>query len=146
LPYLRSVPSPWDKNSPRFTETTTYSLDEVEKRLGVKVTDKISVQRTSSNRVSSISINGKKMTGIDVRDALGLRSTDFSFIVKGDHVLITTKGYGHGVGMSQYGANEMAKQGKKHKEILEYYYKGIAIEDVKSNKEYNKLLVNEENK
>lgn len=145
LPYLRSVPSPWDKNSPDFIETKKFSTKEVESKMGVKVSSKIDVQRTSSNRVSSITINGKEITGVDVRKALNLRSTDFSIKVVGDNVEVTTKGYGHGVGMSQYGANSMAKEGKNHKEILEYYYKDINIENIKSNQDYNELVVKRDN-
>ncbi|WP_231597571.1 stage II sporulation protein D [Bacillus sp. SA1-12] len=141
LPYLRSVPSPWDKNSPDFIETKEVSSKEFQAKLGVKLTSDISVQRTSTNRVSSITINGKEFTGEIFKKDLGLRSTDFSFKIIGDTIQFTTKGYGHGVGMSQYGANSMAKEGKTYKEILEYYYKGIKIEDLKSNQEYNDKLV-----
>jgi stage II sporulation protein D len=144
LPYLRSVPSPWDKTSPDFIVTKTFSSKEIESKLGVKFTSDISVKRTSTNRVSSTTINGKKFTGVEVKTALDLRSTDFSFKVVGDNIQVTTKGYGHGVGMSQYGANSMAKEGKNYKEILEYYYKGIKIEDIKSNQEYNELVVKRE--
>ncbi|MDK7669165.1 stage II sporulation protein D [Cytobacillus oceanisediminis] len=145
LPYLRSVPSPWDKASPDFIKTKTFSSNEIESRLGVKISNEIDVQRTSSERVSTINISGKKLTGAEFRDALGLRSTDFSIKLNGNDVQVTTKGYGHGVGMSQYGANSMATEGKKYKEILEYYYKGIKIEDIKSNQNYNKLVVKNEN-
>ena len=145
LPYLRSVPSPWDKASPDFIKTKTFSSNEIESRLGVKISNEIDVQRTSSERVSTINISGKKLTGAEFRDALGLRSTDFSIKLNGNDVQVTTKGYGHGVGMSQYGANSMATEGKKYKEILEYYYEGIKIEDIKSNQNYTKLIVKNEN-
>jgi stage II sporulation protein D len=145
LPYLRSVPSPWDETSPDFIETKKFSSKEIESRLGIKVSSGINIQRTSSKRVASIAVDGKKVTGVEVREALGLRSTDFSFKFEGDNVQVTTKGYGHGVGMSQYGANSMAKEGKAYKEILEYYYTGIKIEDLKSNKDYTDLVVKRDN-
>jgi stage II sporulation protein D len=141
LPYLRSVPSPWDKNSPDFIGTKEFSSKEFKSKLGTKLTSDISVKRTSTNRVSSITINGKEFSGDEFRKTLGLRSTDFSFNIVGDTIQFTTNGYGHGVGMSQYGANSMAKEGKNYKDILEYYYKGINIEVIKSNKEYNDELV-----
>lgn len=62
-----------------------------------------------------------------MREKLGLTSTDFSWVRKGDEIIITTKGYGHGVGMSQYGANFMAKQGKTYDQIVKYYYRGVEI-------------------
>lgn len=141
LPYLRSVPSPWDKESPDFIKTKAFSFNEIESRLGVKISNEIEIQRTSSNRVSTIIISGKKFTGAEFRDVLGLRSTDFSLKLNGRDVQVTTKGYGHGVGMSQFGANSMAAAGKNSSEILEYFYKGIKIEDIKSNQDYNKLVV-----
>ena len=67
-------------------------------------------------------VNGKTFTGIEVRTLLDLRSTDFEIVKTGENITVTTKGYGHGVGMSQYGANYMAKEGKTYQEILTYYY------------------------
>ena len=69
------------------------------------------------------------MSGVEVRKLLNLRSTDFEIKINGDDVNITTKGYGHGVGMSQNGANLLAKDGYSYKEILKYYYKDIIIKD-----------------
>lgn len=82
-----------------------------------------------------------KLTGAEFRDVLGLRSIDFSLKLNGRDVQVTTKGYGHGVGLSQFGANSMAAEGENSNEILEYFYKGIKIEDIKSNQDYNKLVV-----
>ena len=64
-------------------------------------------------------------------------SSDFDWERQGDHITITTKGYGHGVGMSQYGANGMAQEGKRYDDIVKYYYKGVDIES--SNKWINTL-------
>jgi stage II sporulation protein D len=141
LPYLRSVPSPWDKNSPGFIGENEFSSNEFKSKIGVEVTSDIGIERTSTNRVSSVTIKEKKFTGDEFRKILGLRSTDFSFNIDGDTIKFTTNGYGHGVGMSQYGANSMAKEGKNYKEILVYYYRGIEIEDLKSNQKYNELVL-----
>lgn len=72
-------------------------------------------------------IAGKEFTGREIREKLGLKSADFSWVIKGDHMTITTKGYGHGVGMSQYGANGMAKEGENYIQILQYYYQHVQI-------------------
>ena len=72
-------------------------------------------------------VSGKEFKGTNFRSLLGLRSTDFDIEVNGDKVIITTRGYGHGVGMSQYGANGMANAGYTYDKILKYYYKNIEI-------------------
>ncbi|MFX3627782.1 MAG: stage II sporulation protein D, partial [Ectobacillus sp.] len=130
-PYLRSVNSPWDKAAPKFAAEQTFSVADFQKRLGVQVladggVGKI-VERTSGKRVKTVDFNGKKLTGKQVREKLGLRSSDFTWKQKGDTIIVTTKGYGHGVGMSQYGANGMAKEGKSYKDILAHYYKGVEV-------------------
>lgn len=131
IPYLRSVESPWDKVSPKYSEQKIIPISEFENRLGVKLTDRSEVgkiiQKTEGNRVGKVEIAGKVLSGRDVRDMLGLNSSDFKWYAKGDNIVIETKGYGHGVGMSQYGANGMAAEGKSYKEIVQYYYKGIEI-------------------
>ena len=88
------------------------------------------VKRNSTNRVESIIINGKKFTGIEVRKTLGLRSTDFVIKLNENDINITTYGYGHGVGMSQYGANYLANQGFNYEYILKYYYKDVIISSI----------------
>jgi stage II sporulation protein D len=133
-PYLQSVTSQWEKEVPNFTSEVKKSVSEVEKALGVKVNKDGSVgtivSRTKGNRVGDVSFNGKKITGKDIRAKLGLRSTDFVWKQQGSEIIITTKGFGHGVGMSQYGANEMAKEGKVYNEIASHYYKGTEIMQV----------------
>ena len=68
--------------------------------------------RTEGKRVKDVAFQGKTLTGRDVRDKLDLRSSDFTWKQEGDKIVVTTKGFGHGVGMSQYGANGMAAEGK----------------------------------
>lgn len=131
FPYLRSVPSPWDKKSPKYLTETVMSVAEFEKRLGIRLANNQSVGtilgRTAGKRVAMIEIGGKKFNGRGVREKLDLRSSDFTWKRKGDEIIITTKGYGHGVGMSQYGANGMAREGKSYKDIISHYYKGVDI-------------------
>ena len=132
IPYLRSTPSPWDKKSPQYFGTQEYSSEDFKSKLGTDLTSDISVERTSTNRVSTITINGKEFSGDEFRRALGLRSTDFTFSIVGDFIKFKTIGYGHGVGMSQYGANGMAKEGKTYKDIVTYYYQNVDISPVYS--------------
>jgi stage II sporulation protein D len=131
FPYLRSVSSPWDKTSPKFSDQVILSINEFESKLGVKVANKTEVgkitERTAGKRVGKVAINGKILTGKEIREKLGLKSTDFSWTVKGDNIVINTKGYGHGVGMSQYGANGMATEGKNYQQIVKHYYQGVEI-------------------
>ncbi|MDV2887480.1 SpoIID/LytB domain-containing protein, partial [Alkalihalophilus pseudofirmus] len=131
IPYLRSVSSPWDKNTEKFIFKKEFSVKEFEARLGVKIGSgktigKITV-RTKGKRVAKVNFNGKILSGKDIRTKLDLRSTDFAWERKGNNIVITTKGFGHGVGMSQYGANGMAEQGKNYKDIVKHYYTGVQI-------------------
>ena len=134
LPYLRSVDSTWDEEvSPVFNDSKEYSLQEFFERLNLKYSDQINVEvlnTTSTGRIKNIKINGKKFTGSEVYKNLNLRSTFFEINQVGSNVIINTKGYGHGVGMSQYGALAMAKKGYKYNEILKYYYQNVQIEKI----------------
>jgi stage II sporulation protein D len=131
IPYLRSVPSPWDLKSPKFTYQEVKTVSEFEAKLGVKIGSSSNIgtiiDRTAGNRVGKVNINGKILTGRDIRDKLGLKSSDFTWKRRGNDIIITTRGFGHGVGMSQYGANGMASEGKSYKQIVKYYYKGVQI-------------------
>ncbi|WP_075983161.1 stage II sporulation protein D [Bacillus massilinigeriensis] len=135
LSYLKSVESPWDQKSPKFNGQKIMRVKEFEKILGVKLTDNnigTITERTEGKRVGKVEIDGKTFKGEVIREKLGLQSTDFSWERKGDSIFITTKGNGHGVGMSQYGANGMAQEGKTYKQIVKYYYNGVQISPSKS--------------
>lgn len=129
---LESVSSPWDNETlNKFKVSTTFTKEELEKLLNIKSIDNITIlDRDKTNRVKNIKINSKTLTGIEFRKLLNLRSTDFEIFNENNNYIITTKGYGHGVGMSQYGANGMAKENYKYDEILKYYYSGIEIEKI----------------
>lgn len=136
VPYLRSVKSPWDVSlSPRYKETVKVPYRTFLSKLGLDgvVTASTAVSGTKvlawtdGHRVAKVRIGGKQFTGKDVREKLGLQSSQFEWKLKGSDVEITTYGYGHGVGMSQWGANGMAKEGKTAEEIVRYYYKGVEI-------------------
>lgn len=133
-PYLRSVASPWDKESPKFNDQVVVTISEVEKALGIQLdrqTDIIGEKKlTESNRVATIEIDDQEFTGVHIREKLGLPSNDFEVEQSGENLIFTTKGYGHGVGMSQYGANGMAKEGKNYEDIVKYYYQDVSISSV----------------
>jgi stage II sporulation protein D len=134
LPYLRSVASPWDKKSPKFKDQKIFTVDKVEELLGVTIHSGseglAEISRTDSNRVDQITIGDKTFSGREVREKLQLRSSDFEIKQKNHHMIFTTEGFGHGIGMSQYGANGMAKEGKTYKEIVKYYYKGTKVSEI----------------
>lgn len=131
LPYLKSVKSEYDEEvSPVFDRTSTMSLQEFYEKLGLSYDNSLKViiiERSSSNRVVKLSINGKEFSGRNVYEKLGLRSCDFNIEQVGNNVTIHTKGYGHGVGMSQYGAQGMAKNGYTYKDILNHYYSDTVL-------------------
>ncbi len=129
LPYISVLSSPMEEENKNFSYDKVFSYDEFLQLLSLPRTEfKIEdVVRNESNRVDKIMINDKIFTGIEIRTLLDLRSTDFEIKKEGEDIVVTTKGYGHGVGMSQYGANYMAKDGKTYQEILTYYYQNTEI-------------------
>jgi stage II sporulation protein D len=135
IPYLRSVESPWDEQeAPNFERLASFSIQEMYERLGLAASSgeaEIEVlERSESGRVLKVSVAGKEFTGREMREKLGLASNDFTWEISGETILFTTKGFGHGVGMSQWGANGMAKEGKTAEEILRHYYSGVELENI----------------
>ena len=131
--YLQSVKSEWDEISPVYSEQKKYTYDDFCKKLQISVTNKIEIkiiEQTKAGKIKKLKINNKTFTGSDFVNLLDLRSSNFTIKLE-DKVIITTKGYGHGVGMSQYGAEGMARAGYKYDEILKYYYTDIKIEKIK---------------
>lgn len=129
--YLKSVESS-DTNVNNFMKTITISRSEFCNKLSINCDNIIikDIKYNETGRIDELNINNKVFKGTEIRRLLSLRSTDFKINVS-DNISITTKGYGHGVGMSQYGANEMAKNGSSYEEILKHYYQNIDI--VKNN-------------
>lgn len=130
IPYLKSVESSWDRDASSFFRTQTMDLNTFNSKLGTNISngDEISIiERNSSSRVSKISVGGKIFSGAQFRNILGLRSADFDIGLNDNLLTITTRGYGHGVGMSQYGANGMAQNGYNYKQILSHYYSNVSI-------------------
>ena len=133
IPYLKSVESTWDINASSYLRTTTVSFQEASNILGFNIDQNVSIYnilRNESNRITSITINDKTYTGIEIRNLFNLRSADFDINIKEDGLEFTTYGYGHGVGVSQYGANGMANNGYNYNDIINYYYKNVNIEKI----------------
>ncbi len=129
--YLKSVESS-DTNVNNFMKTITITRSEFCNKLNINCDNIVikDIKYNETGRIDELNINNKVFKGTEIRKLLSLRSTDFKINVS-DNISITTKGYGHGVGMSQYGANEMAKNGSSYEEILKHYYQNIDI--VKNN-------------
>lgn len=132
VPWLVSVNSVADKLSPTCITTFEFSSDELINLLKHKEIKTVSIGDTvtsSSGYVKKINISGVDFNGEELRSLLSLRSGNFAVETKGDTYKFTCYGYGHGVGMSQYGANEMAKNGSSYEEILKHYYPGVEIKN-----------------
>lgn len=136
IPYLKSVESPWDeKESQAFNSEKKFELNELYKQLGLEYNDNLEIKdikKSNSNRVLEITINGKVFTGREIYQTLKIRSTDFTIENNNNTVTFKTKGFGHGVGMSQYGANGMAKEGYNYEQILTHYYQGTTLKKIEN--------------
>lgn len=139
FPYLQSVKCSGHEDK-HIHDTKTIALRNIDVALGsdleaipaaklqgntnnyIKI-----IEKTKSGRIKTLSVNGKNLSGNEVRTKLGLKSTWFTWQVDKDKIIFSTRGYGHGVGMCQYGADGFAKQGKKYDQILKHYYQGVTI-------------------
>ena len=129
-PYLKSVNSEWDKTAPNYEVETEFTIQELRNKFNNNNLEQDSfviLNKTAGQNINEILVGDKVYSGREFREILGLRSADFKIKFSNNKVIITTFGYGHGVGMSQYGANELAKQGKKYDDILKYYYQNVKI-------------------
>lgn len=130
-PYLQSVASPGDKLSPDFSETKSFSAEEFAQMLGVEAegstADWVGDISESGGYVETAVICGREFSGEEIREALNLRSSSFEIEAQGSKITVTCRGYGHGVGMSQYGADYMARQGSTWQEIIGHYYPDTEI-------------------
>lgn len=137
VPYLVPVDSFGDTLAPDYTTTETFTVEQVRQALsdgcpGIALGDDPSAwltveERSPSGYVTELSAGDQTISGSDLRGMLGLRSSDFSIACDGASFTFTVNGYGHGVGLSQYGADYMARQGATFDEILAHYYKGAQL-------------------
>ena len=132
--YLVSVESAGDKLSPNYLSIVTFTEEEFKEKLSDLVSlsgDAASwfgdIGKTDSGSVMTAVVGGKAVSGGEIRNALSLRSSNFDLSYADGAFTFTVRGYGHGIGMSQYGAHYMAMQGKNYKEILLHYYPGCEV-------------------
>ena len=135
VPYLRSVESPGEEHADIYYHTVWFSAEEFGALLGRHLKGSCAdwlgaVTYTRGGGVATMVVAGKTYTGTELRESLDLYSTAFSMKAEGGGVMITTTGKGHRVGMSQYGADAMAKNGSMKEEILAHYYPGTRIDKV----------------
>lgn len=133
--YLVSVESAGDKLSPNYLSIVTFTEEEFKEKLSDLVSlsgDAASwfgdIGKTDSGSVMTAVVGGKAVSGGEIRKALSLRSSNFDLSYADGAFTFTVRGYGHGIGMSQYGAHYLAQQGKNYKEILLHYYPGCKVE------------------
>ena len=126
-PYLKSVDSSWDKESTSYLREDIRNLNDVMAILGIDSSEFHIISRNDSGRVLEIAIGDKKYSGVEFRNILGLRSADFDIEIFDNNIKFITRGYGHGVGLSQYGANGMAKEGYNYNQIIKHYYTNVEI-------------------
>ena len=134
VPYLQSVPSAGDMESPKYLSSITLSAEDfkstAEETLeGTDWSNPLfsDIERSKAGGIITLKIGGVSVRGTDFRTMFGLRSTNAELTEKDGNVIMSVRGYGHGVGMSQYGADYMAKNGSAYDEILKTYYTGIEI-------------------
>jgi len=137
IAYLRSVESPGEELSPKYTSVIQVSEQEFKEKLKtvrpeINFPEDISnivegIEHTQGGSVKNIRVAGCDFKGTEIRNIFGLNSSNFTIEMQDGNVVFHVKGNGHGVGMSQYGANYLAQQGKNYEEILKHYYQGVDI-------------------
>ena len=138
-PYLQSENSIGDLLCPDFLSEVKVSKEDFAAKLtdlGCEVTGEAAnyigkITKSDAGYVTNITLGGKEFTGDKIREIFSLRSASFDLIFKEDTFIFTVSGYGHGVGMSQFGANYMAEQGSTYDEIISAYYRGVKIVNMK---------------
>ena len=142
LPYLQVVQTAGEEGYTQYSSEVVLKQEELINKIKEKYEDiqidfnndedvKI-IEHTDSNRVKTVKFGNHELSGVETRTLLGLKSTNFEIKKENNQIKFLVKGYGHGVGMSQTGANTMAKQGNKCEEIIKHFYVGIEIKDINS--------------
>lgn len=142
FPYLQVVQTAGEEGYRQYASEAEFSHEELIQKLKTKYEDiqinfensediKI-LEYTDSNRVKTVKFGNHELSGIEARTIFGLKSTNFEITKEANKVKFTVKGYGHGVGMSQTGADTMAKQGSNYEEIINHFYVGIEIKEINS--------------
>lgn len=139
-PYLKTVTTSGEDAYKQYSSKVTVSQKEFEEKIkkehddfkiDFKGNDCIKIEEyTDGNRVKTIKVGNLKLSGVEIRNIFGLRSANFKIDREKDNIKFEVIGYGHGVGMSQTGADSLAKQGKSYEDIIKHYYAGIKIENI----------------
>ena len=132
VPYLQAVESPGEEEAPRFSDRASFTAEQLRERLGIGGSGPVRdwfgpVTETAGGGVATMEICGERFEGTRLRRLLGLRSTAFTVSFADGKAVFETRGFGHRVGMSQYGAQAMAAKGKTAAEILAHYYRGAEL-------------------
>lgn len=131
IPYLQSVPCNYCRSSRYYESEQVFSSQELKSRLKtVTMEEKLSFKitsRTSTGRVSSVEVNGQTLYADTLRTLLNLPSTWWNMSIEDDRLVVNSQGYGHGLGLCQYGAAGMAADNHNYQQILRHYYRGIDI-------------------
>ena len=141
-PYLKSVETSGEEGYTQYASEVILNMQELLEKIQTQYEDceidfdkqdsiKI-LEYTSSGRVKTIKFGNKEIAGTEARTLLGLKSTKFAVTIDGENIIFSVTGYGHGVGMSQTGADSLAKQGYKYEEIIKHFYTKVEIIDVNS--------------
>ena len=141
-PYLKSVETAGEEGYTQYSSEAKFTKEELLNKLKEKYEDcEIDysqenciqiLEYTTSGRVKTIKFGNKEIAGTEARTILGLRSTNFTFTISGDEIIFSVIGYGHGVGMSQTGADALAKSGSNCEEIIKHFYTDVEIVEVNS--------------
>ncbi|WP_026486362.1 stage II sporulation protein D [Caldanaerobius polysaccharolyticus] len=142
IPYLVSVDSPYEESAPKYKSRVVMAKSEFIQRLkALRPMARVDVSNLPSqvkvleysqtNRVKKIRIGDQVLTGEELRNIYGLNSTNVRFAFNGNDVVMDVTGYGHGVGMSQFGADGMAEHGSNYEDILKHYYKDVTIASIR---------------
>ena len=129
LPYLQSVETSGETDYSQYNSEVKLTKDKYQ-YIEINWDDNECIkilEYTDSGRVKTIKFGNKEIAGTEARTLLGLKSTNFSFKIDGDNVIFSVVGYGHGVGMSQTGADSMAKSGSNYEEIIKHFYTGVEV-------------------
>ena len=139
-PYLQSVSTAGEDAYSQYSSEASFSKEEFEEKIkevhsdfmiNYKEKDCIKIEEyTDGDRVKTIKIGNLELSGVEVRNILGLRSANFTVTVDDDKIEFNVTGYGHGVGMSQTGADSLAKEGKTYEDIIHHFYTGVEIVDM----------------
>lgn len=142
IPYLVSIESKGEEIAPKYKTEISFDINEFVEKINslykdanlnaTNLNENIEIlSRSEAGGVKEIKFGSEIVKGSEFRLSFGLSSTNFEYVINENNIVFECKGYGHGVGMSQWGANVMGKNGSKYEEILKHYYTGVEIKNLK---------------